>query len=414
MVLYENSKNGFLYDVENNNIVNILKNTFKILHIPCGEAERLSWGNSLQFMKEVVASEKFDDDIIVYLEYQVFLTSKRVDFMIAGTNDLGKNNLVIVELKQWEKCERTTKNAIVKAYTGGNFKEVPHPSYQAKCYVDMLTSYASNIDSNNIGIYSCSYLHNYNSKYKEELICEMYKNITEFSPLFIKGEKDKLTDYLAEYVQHKQSIDILSVIEDSELIPSLQLQESINSMMNNNEVFNLIDEQKIVAEQVLKSVTSSLDSEGKTVIICEGGPGTGKSVVAIYILCKLILGSKAAKYVTHNGALKNVLVKNLRDGGRKLVDVSHMFAGDGSFQCSKNIRDNMYKCLIVDESHRITEHWSNSHDEPHIESIIRASQVSVFFIDENQCVTVNDFGTKKRIIETANKYKADIICGEGI
>ena len=231
------------------------------------------------------------------------------------------------------------------------------------------------------------------------------------SPVFIKGEEAQLIDFLSKYVLHKPSLDILSLIEHSELVPGKQLQDSIACMMKGEAVFNLIDEQKVVFEQVLDSIKDSLENKQKTVIICQGGPGTGKSVVALKLLCNMIIDKKSARYVTHNSSLKNVYRSILKNDKNEFKKFDVLFAGDGMFQ-SKNVGKNIYDCLLIDEAHRITEHWSNSNDEQHIDSIIRAGKVSVFFIDEKQTVTVKDFGTVGRICESAEKCGAKVIRGE--
>ncbi len=410
MVIYENTKKGFIKDVDSGCLADKLKMLFKMHHIGSGAREYASWQNSSQFMKNVISNACFDDDISVYLEYQVFLTSKRVDFLIAGTDDKGNNYIVIVELKQWESCDRTGKYDVVIAYTGGVRQEVPHPSYQAQSYVDMLKAYTKAIDVNNIGVHSCAYLHNFDSKKINELRCEMFQSLLDVSPAFVKGEETNLINYMAQFVCHKQTIDIFSLIESSDLVPGLQLQDAITDMMKGTTMFNLIDEQKVVFEQVFYSVQASLASNKKTVIVCQGGPGTGKSVVALKLLCDLILDKKAARYVTHNSSLKNVYKEVLKKAGKKLKELESIFAGDGMFQSAK-VKANAYDCVLVDEAHRITEHWSHSHDEQHIDTIVRAGKVSVFFIDEKQTVTVNDFGTVSRIVESAQKYSADVIQG---
>lgn len=40
------------------------------------------------------------------IEYQIPRTSKRVDFMIAGADSSNNSNVVVVELKQWDKAEK--------------------------------------------------------------------------------------------------------------------------------------------------------------------------------------------------------------------------------------------------------------------------------------------------------------------
>ena len=96
MVIYENTKKGFIHDVETERISDKLKYLFRSNSIGSGEREYESWKNSSVYTKNVLSNSCFDDDIRVYLEYQVFLTGKRVDLLIAGTDDSGNNKLLLL------------------------------------------------------------------------------------------------------------------------------------------------------------------------------------------------------------------------------------------------------------------------------------------------------------------------------
>lgn len=68
----------------------------------------------------------------VAIEYNVPLTSKRVDFIITGYDAQDREHADIIELKQWEAAEVVPgHDALVRTYVGHAMREVTHPSYQA-------------------------------------------------------------------------------------------------------------------------------------------------------------------------------------------------------------------------------------------------------------------------------------------
>ena len=104
MIVYSETKKVFINDVFNGELPEIIEEKFKEFGIfGGGEAEVRSWRNSLRCVSEVIQDPKIDDDVQVAVEFQIPLTSKRIDFMIGGKNG-EKDHVVVIELKQWEKC----------------------------------------------------------------------------------------------------------------------------------------------------------------------------------------------------------------------------------------------------------------------------------------------------------------------
>ena len=135
MIVYRNSKSGFVNDVRSNSIASIIENEFAAHNISHNnDAEYRSWANSLQYLRNAVDVPQIDDGCQVAIEYQIPLTSKRVDFLISGVDENDHNNVVIIELKQWETSGKTSRPDIVTAYTGGAERAVVHPSYQSYSY----------------------------------------------------------------------------------------------------------------------------------------------------------------------------------------------------------------------------------------------------------------------------------------
>ena len=67
-----------------------------------------------------------------------------------------------------------------------------------------------------------------------------------------------------------------------------------------------------VYEEILDAARLSAKDSKKRVIIVKGGPGTGKSVVAVNLLAKLTREDQFCQYVSKNSAPRNVYLKKYR------------------------------------------------------------------------------------------------------
>ena len=148
----------------------------------------------------------------------------------------------------------------------------------------------------------------------------------------------------------------------------------------------------------------------KYTVIIEGGPGTGKSVVAVQLLCDLIRSGFTANYVTKNSAPRNVYFSMLRRDDFRLNYISSLFKGSGSYVGAGL---NYFDCLIVDEAHRLQmkSGMFRNLGECQTREIIHSSRVSVFFIDEDQVVTTSDAGSVELIKECAAAEGSVVYCG---
>lgn len=203
-------------------------------------------------MHSVLDDKCFAEDIQIAIEYQIPQTSKRVDFIIAGCDAEKNDNVVVVELKQWEEAERTSRHGIVTTFTGGSIKAVAHPSYQAYSYAKTIENFNATVQDESIGIRPCAYLHNYLESNRDEIDNEFYEDVIELAPLYIKNEEDKLRDFIKRYVTKRSHKNLLYEIDNGKIRPSKALQDALGSMLNGNEEFVMIDEQKVVYETVKK------------------------------------------------------------------------------------------------------------------------------------------------------------------
>ena len=347
-------------------------------------------------------------DAGVAIEYNIPQTSKRVDFLISGYGWNGKGNVVIVELKQWEKLASIDgQDAIVETYTGGANRRVVHPCYQAWSYAALIRDYNEYVQDNEIGLHPCAYLHNYPRSENDPLDKDQYQDIMEETPAFTYGQRESLRTFIKKQIVTGDKEDTLLKIEHGKIKPSKQLQDALVNMLKGNQEFVMLDEQKVVYESILDYSCQCQKDGKKRTIIVEGGPGTGKTVVAINLLAELTNRMQFVQYVSKNAAPRTVYQFKLKGHMRK-NSVDNLFKGSGSYTEAPR---NSVGTLLADEAHRLNEKSGmfQNMGENQIKEIIHAAACSVFFIDESQRVTLSDIGSVAEIEKWAALEKSEVI-----
>jgi len=397
MLVYEATKQEFLDDIFQDRLTNNIINNFNQKIGKVNEREVRSWDNSMQYMYRVLNDPEIPNDSGVAIEYRIPYSSKRVDFLISGKDGIG-HNVVVVELKQWDKVEIVEgKEAIVKTFLGGGIRETTHPSYQAWSYSALIEDYNENVQQEDIMIHPSAYLHNYiirNPQVEDPLFNPIYNYYIEKAPVFIKGDATKLRNFIKKYIKYGDNKQALYKIEKGRIRPSKSLQDSLHSMLKGNKEFTMIDEQKVVYEEALRLTNEAIRTGTKQTLVVEGGPGTGKSVLAINLLVELTNRGMVTQYVTRNATPRNIYSAKLKGDFRK-TQIDNLFKGSGTYiDAPKDELD----VLIVDEAHRLTEKTGFfKRGENQIKEIINAAKTTIFFIDERQRVRLDDFGSIKEI-----------------
>ncbi len=400
MIIYESTKEMFVEDVIEDKIEGVIdQKFFERMGYHTSESERNAWNNSMLYMMKVLIDNNIPSNAGIAIEFKIPNTSKRVDFIITGKDDKCKNTAIIVELKQWTEAKLVEgKDGIVQTYTGHALREVAHPSYQAWSYATTIEDYNETVQNRQIDLHPCVYLHNYLAVTPPTLLSDNYKYYLEKAPAFIKGEVDKLRNFINKYIKYGDDKETLYMIENGKIRPSKSLQDALSSMLKGNDEFVMIDDQKLVFETALIMARKSYRDGNKRVLIVKGGPGTGKSVLAVNLLVKLTNENMVCAYVTKNAAPRNVYATKL-SGDFKKTRINNLFKGSGSFVDSA---ENEYDVLIVDEAHRLNAKSGMFQNlgENQIKEIIKTSKFSIFFIDESQRVTLKDIGS----IDEIQKY----------
>lgn len=411
MIIYEAQISEFLDDVANEVIVERLYNVYQEKIGRTSKSEIRSWDHSLQRMSNVLRDRAIPKDAKAAIEFKIPNTGKRVDFIIAG-NDGTDDHAVIVELKQWETVEKNDRldAVVVETYIGGSKRPTTHPSYQAWSYATLIEDFNEEVRERPILLKPCAYLHNYFIQENDPLLDEHYAEHIEKAPVFRKGEVEKLRDFIKEYIKYGDKNDVIAKIENGRIKPSKSLQDSMAAMLQGNPEFVMIDDQKVIYEQIIDYAKNCIANNKKGVFIVKGGPGTGKSVLAINLLVQLIQEDYFAMYVTKNSAPRNVYTTKLK-GTMKKKSIDNLFKGSGSFHATGR---NEFDVLIVDEAHRLNEKsglFSNL-GENQVKELMHSAKFSVYFIDEAQRVTLKDIGSVDLIKKFANDLDVEVFEGE--
>ena len=396
MIVYEDSKRCFVEDIKSNCIADKITAKIRERGINAGhEREYISWQNSLQFMRNIVDDNDIDDEVRIAIEYNIPLTSKRVDFIICGADANNNDNVVVVELKQWQKAEVVADDMhyCVKTFVGGNNRIVCHPSYQAYSYACFIRNYSQKVLDDGINLIPCAYLHNYDPDFKQTLSNSIYKEWVSEAPFFIRNETEQFSAFVKKYVTRRSSNgDLLYEIDHGRLKPTKTLQDSLASMVKGNKEFMLLDEQAVCYDMCLKTMAKCKEDGKKRTIVIQGGPGTGKSVLAVNLLMEFINKSLNTCYATKNSAPREAFLSLLtHSDAKKQVNIRQLFRSPFGLS---NVPDNTYDCLIVDEAHRLVKKmYGDWNGENQVKECISASLLSIFLLDEDQAVTVNDIGS---------------------
>ena len=285
MIVYSSVKSEFRQDVRDNRIEALILEAYQSnLGHSTSKSEIDSWKNSMMYMSNILEDEGIPDNTGVAIEYQIPQTSKRIDIILTGTDEQKKSTAVIVELKQWSDAKLTDKDGIVKTFISGAEREVNHPSYQAWTYAALLEDFNEAVQKQCITINPCAYLHNMES---EGVINNpRYQIYLQKAPSFIRTDAERLTDFIKQFIRYGDAGKVMFEIDNGKIKPSKNLADKLLSMLQGNEEFFMIDDQKLVYETAL-NLTQISSVKDKHVLIVEGGPGTGKSVVAINLLVQL-------------------------------------------------------------------------------------------------------------------------------
>ncbi len=405
-IIYDAPQEQFFTDVRSNKLVDIMKTNFKEtsgMHI--GESEYHSWGVTGDKIKNLIESSNLSN-VYVSFEYQVPYTSKRIDCLLFGKNTDDRGIVVHIELKQWERVEALDiEGNFVETYIGGSTKTVPHPSQQVEGYHDYMFGFIEVFEENSLDLVGCSYCPNYRKNIGEGLFNPIYTKILERYPVYTHEDVELLSRRLKELLARGDGFEIFNKFMQSAVKPSKKLLESAAKIVSNSSDFSLLNDQIFAKNAILDKIRKAEKNNEKNVVIVKGGPGTGKTVIALNILAEMASKGKSVFFSSKSKPLIEAIRHKVDRSNAKLL-----FTSLTPFIPAR-IKENQIDILIVDEAHRIGKTSNNQYtkpsdrtDMPQMEQLIRCAKTSIFFIDDKQVIRFLEVGNTDLIKNAAKKY----------
>lgn len=351
----------------------------------------------------------------VVLEYQLPLTSKRLDCMLTGTRRSDRSpQAVIVELKQWEHTDPSEAADCVTTFVGGKRRSVLHPARQVGQYCEYLSDTNDAFyGDESVTLSACAYLHNMVQNDNDDIFSARHDSLRRRFPVFRGDQTTLLEDYLQERIGSGRGMEVLKKINAGEYRPSRKLLDHTGAVIQDQSSYVLLDEQFVVFEEILALVekaaarqSRSANPPKKTVVLVRGGPGTGKSIVALHLVGRLAKQGRNAQFATGSRAFTEHMRKIV---GRRAAAQFKRFVDYAT------VKPDTLDVVICDEAHRIWDKPKGQYlpkeartGRPLIDHVVESARVSVFFIDDRQVVRPDEVGSSELVRASAARNDAEL------
>ncbi|WP_354684725.1 DNA/RNA helicase domain-containing protein, partial [Cupriavidus necator] len=340
MQLYTGSSLQFIDQTIRNAIAATLQsNFFEAYRYQPSRQEVMSWQNSLLQMAVTLQGAGLTDHGVT-LEYQLPLSARRLDFMITGHDGSGAQHAVVVELKQWGDVGPSDAEGCVSTWLAGSERDVLHPSCQVGQYEQYLRDVHSAFSSGEVGLSSCVFLHNLQRDTENEIFQARHAEFLQAYPAFAGDQVGELKEYLRKRLVGAKGVPVMEKVLSSRYAQSKKLLEHTAKVVRNQTSYVLLDDQKVVFNKVLSRVRKYARRKDKrTMVLVQGGPGTGKSVIALHLLGELAAEGFSVLHATGSKAFTENIKKVVGSRAAAQFGYTH-------FNMKGNIEPGFFDALV--------------------------------------------------------------------
>ncbi|WP_189784318.1 DUF2075 domain-containing protein [Streptomyces capitiformicae] len=374
-----------------------LSRRFRVVHgYEAGESEQRSWRNSLPALADVLVDVGLGN-VEMLIEYPVPLSSYRVDVLLCGIHPVtGEPSYVAIELKQWTKARPVPDAEDLVLVDGmGNVARL-HPVAQVRRYCDHIADFTKSLHGCEHRISGAAYLHNATDQGVDQLFA--------FAPdahgqLFTGSSREKFQKFLAERLAPAAGVQAADALRPERVAPSKKLMDVAAEGIADRSQFNLLNEQRVAYALVMRAVKKARDADFKEVVVVTGGPGSGKSVIALELLGELYRNDLSALHATGSKAFTTTLQQATAPNDPRVKKLFRYF-----YEFSR-VEKNGFDVLLCDEAHRIRDPYIppkyRGRHRRQVEELLDAARVPVFLLDEHQVVRPGEMGAVGAIDKAA-------------
>ena len=370
-----------------------------------GPAERASWQGSLPRLSGAIELARLPDATFIGLEVNIPYYSERIDAVLYGHDADGKSFVVLIELKQWSDAGLVDDGRLSISMRSGPV-QVTHPSFQVNGYRQHLKNFVRALHNQPaVHVACCVYAHNYPGR-GGPLFHPQYADVMAQAPVFSAMDAEALADYMKGRLGDDRGLEIVDRVRREGLAPSKQLIEYASEMIRRQDVFTMLDEQIPAQQSIVRSISKAIQRNHKSIVLVNGGPGTGKSVIALDALGHALRKDLTTYLVSGSAAFTHGMRRLLGPDLTPLVRFTDFFWDHP---------ENSVDVMIVDEAHRI-----RTKSQPKVvaarrpkiaqlEEIVRAAKVTVLFMDANQIIQPDESGDPEQVAALAARLGIELI-----
>ncbi|WP_369358725.1 DNA/RNA helicase domain-containing protein [Streptomyces sp. cg2] len=379
---------------------------FTYRQLPSG-AEVASWHESLHALALLLVDAGLAD-LEMLLEYPLPMCSLRADVILAGAHpETGEPAYVVVELKQWSAATRIEDSDDLCQVPGiVPHRAQLHPVAQVRRYCEYLVDLTCELDGNEQRVTGVAFLHNA----EDDAVRSLLTAPLAGGRLFTHTRRAAFAAFLRDRIAPDPEYRTADALLGSRTAPATRLLDAAAEEVLHRRHFTLLGAQQKAFSLVLRTL-AHVHNEGdgrKEIVLVKGGPGSGKSVIALSLLGELARQGRPVAHATGSKSFTRTLQRKVTEGRS---GTGKLFTYFNSFE---RTRGNDLDVLILDEAHRLREtsngapagsRWATRRQ---IDELIEAARVPVFLLDEHQVVRPGETGTAE-VIEKAAADRGIIV-----
>lgn len=416
---YVASKAKFIDDFQHNRFMREMCQGALNNRIGGGKSEKKSWKENAEKIFILLQMAQVPDDVFVAFEYKS-PHAGRIDCMLFGKDAQENCNIIHIEMKQWwnssvHQAYGTGVFQVTANVAGTKYELRAHPSQQALGYQRNILNFIQTVHAPGHGLQGYAYCYNYfYGEIPKDLYDARYEPILKVCPLHGGDQVDGFATTLKGLLAYGAGSDVFKEFDSCPIRQTKKLVEAASGIFTGTNEFNLLDEQITSANTIFGMVDEAVKNPSKKLaLVVKGGPGTGKTVIALRVIAELAskYGELTSFFTTRSSALRETLKHKLNKiAAGKLTSAADLIQNIYSFKPC-HYKEGEVDVLLVDEAHRISRSANYMADKknaqtylPQILSLLYCSKVSVFFIDDHQGVSADEIGTAEYIKNAAENY----------